>query len=74
MFNSKLYLVGGTGSRQIIEITGCTTSQRGIMVQSESQKEISIENAICTSSTEWKNSKFHESSERVFHKVSLVSL
>ena len=59
MFHGKLYLIGGTGSRQLIEITGCTTTQRGNLFLNEEipGSEIFIENAICTSSTKREKSK-----------------
>ena len=64
MYNEKLYLIGGTGSRQFIEITGCTTTQRGILVpRGGSQNEIFIEDAICTSSTKGNISKSKKSSD-----------
>ena len=55
MFNEKLYLIGGTESRQFIQITGCATTQRGNLILPGS--EIFIENAVCTSSTKRKKLK-----------------
>jgi len=69
MFHGKLYLIGGTGSRQLIEITGCTTTQRGNL--SLPEKEIFIENAICTSSTKREKSNFKKSSDGFLKLISL---
>ena len=54
MYNGNLYMIGGTGSTQIIEITGCTTSQRGVLILLNNQKAISVQDAVCTSANKWK--------------------
>ena len=63
MDNGHLYMIGGTGSTQIIEITGCTTTQRGVLILPNNQKAISVQDAVCTSANKWKPPRSQKSSE-----------
>ena len=75
MYNGKLYLIGGSGSTQIIQITpnnGCTTTQRGFLEPSNNQPAVSIKNAICTSPTKWKAPKSQKYSDGVFFTTQMI--
>ena len=63
MYNGNLYMIGGTGSTQIIEITGCMTRQRGVLILPDGQK--AIQDAVCTSANKRKPTKSQKFSEEL---------